>query len=102
MWSNLSFQQIIYGVNQFLVGRFGLRGETGDRMALSVEQELGEIPFYFTGKRGSFGQVSVQRMDIVALDADFRHHWKSNIEAAGAEFQNLFIGARFLAGEIAN
>src|SRR5271170_4323106 len=56
--------------------------EAGDRIAVAVEEELGEVPLDLAaefGVSGLVGEEDVERGLVVAGNGNLRHHGKANV-----------------------
>ena len=69
-------------------------------LALSVDEEFGEIPFYTAAMTRMLHQLTEQRMDLCATYMDLGEHGKSNAVVQGAEFFNLILRTRFLPAKV--
>src|SRR5690606_39094068 len=71
--------------------------------AVTIDQELGEVPFDGLGaqhaRRGGL-QVLVQRMGVGAVDLHLGEHGEGHIVGAGAERADLCLVARLLRAEL--
>src|SRR5215475_14408189 len=89
-------------------GHFGrvrsdFRLEARDRIAIAIEEELGEVPLdiareFWIG--GLVSQEGVKRRLVVTLDRDFRHHRERYVVLRAAEFLDFLVSARLLPAEV--
>src|SRR5262249_12466825 len=70
--------------------------------ALTVDQELSEIPFDGRTEqtRLLFLEIVVERMRVKTVDVDIGQHWESNVVCALAEIGDLLRVAGLLATEL--
>ena len=70
-----------------------------DKVALSIEQVLGEVPVDLVLRRLSL-QVSVEGADVVTLDILLGEHWECNTVGSADKFRNLRLRPRLLSTKL--
>jgi hypothetical protein len=121
--SHRRFLQLVFnGLNQHVVFRSNIGGETGDNLAITTDKKLLEVPedivrtlenlahfrqlveqrvIAVAVRFGdSIGQRVVELVLIVANDGDFRHDRESDVEVGRAEVLDFRIRPRFLPEEV--
>lgn len=76
---------------------------SSDNIAFTIHQEFREIPgnvfLAFSIRLGRLEHL-VQIARVVAVYCYLGEHWEVDIKFAGGEFENLFVGTRFLCAEL--
>jgi len=79
-----------------------LRARAIDGHALTVDQELGVVPFDFVGEPSSLDslQVFVERMSVITVDVDLGEHVEGEAVLLLHSRLDLRVGARLLASKL--